>query len=141
MADLARAVEHLLPEALYHDASSYARLMATWFDPRAIPSEAELQTASDEVDAADTAAAQREATTAATRAAAKTNAAAIPSWATWDEAEVQAWIDGKFDQTTVDAISDLASAKAVIGDMATALRAMARMVIALRDAQWPDLGG
>lgn len=51
-------------------------------------------------------------------------AAAIPGWATWDEAQAMAWI--------ADNVKDLASAK-------TVLIAMARMLVALRDAQWPLL--
>ena len=53
-------------------------------------------------------------------------AAVIPGWATWNE------------QTAIDYITnnvtDLASAKVV-------LTAMARMIVALRNAQWPGLEG
>lgn len=52
-------------------------------------------------------------------------AAAIPGWATWDEQQAGTWI--------TDNVKDLASAK-------VALIAMARMLVALRDAQWPGLG-
>lgn len=55
---------------------------------------------------------------------APTRAAAIPGWATWDEAQAAAWI--------TDNVKDLTSAK-------TVLIAMARMLVALRDAQWPLL--
>ena len=51
-------------------------------------------------------------------------AAAIPGWATWDEAETVAWME--------DNVRDLESAKQV-------LVAMARLLVALRDAQWPGL--
>jgi len=51
-------------------------------------------------------------------------AAAIPGWATWDEAETVAWIE--------DNVRDLESAKQVLIDMA-------RLLVALRDAQWPLL--
>ena len=71
---------------------------------------------------------------------ARANAKAIPAWATWTEDEVNTWITGKFDQPTIGAITNLAEAQVVLGDMATAMRAMARLIIALRDAQWPDLG-
>ena len=57
---------------------------------------------------------------------AKAQAAAIPSWSSWTEAETLDYIDTN--------VIDLASAKVVI-------RAMARMVIALRNEQWPDLEG
>ena len=136
-----RAIERLLPEAEYRDSSTYARLIETWFDSRTIPSESALDTAEDDVLADDAAAAAQESADLVTIAEAETNAAAIPNWATWDESEVTAWIAGKFDQTTIDNITNLAEAQVVLGDMATAMRAMARLIIALRDAQWPNLGG
>lgn len=49
---------------------------------------------------------------------------AIPGWATWDEAQAVAYIENN--------VKDLASAKIV-------LVAMARLLVALRDAQWPGL--
>jgi hypothetical protein len=57
---------------------------------------------------------------------AKTDIEAIPNWATWTESETTTWIDNN--------VIDLASAK-------TAIRALAQMVIALRNKQWPDLEG
>ena len=51
---------------------------------------------------------------------------AIAGWATWTEAGAIAWIDAN--------VTDLASA-------ITALKAMARMVIAVRNRLWPDLEG
>jgi len=55
---------------------------------------------------------------------AKVNAKAIPNWAGWDEDQATSYIDSN--------VTDLASAK-------TVLKAMARMIIALRDSKWPDL--
>jgi hypothetical protein len=52
------------------------------------------------------------------------HAADIPGWATWTEAEATAWIDAN--------VIDLASAK-------TALTAMARLLVALRNKTWPGL--
>ena len=51
-------------------------------------------------------------------------AGAIPNWATWDEADAVAYIETN--------VTDLASAR-------TVLVALTRMVVALRDAQWPWL--
>jgi len=48
----------------------------------------------------------------------------IPQWATWDETQALDWIESNVD--------DLASAK-------TVLKAYARLLVALRDAQWPNL--
>ena len=59
-----------------------------------------------------------------TAATANARASAIPGWATWDEAETVAWIE--------DNVRDLESAKQV-------LVAMARLLVAQRDALWPTL--
>lgn len=56
--------------------------------------------------------------------AAPERARLIPGWAVWDEDEAVEWINSH--------VTDLASAKQV-------LTAMARMLVALRDAQWPGL--
>ena len=50
----------------------------------------------------------------------------IPNWASWTELETLDYIDNN--------VTDLASAKVVI-------RAMARMLIALRNKEWPELEG
>lgn len=68
---------------------------------------------------------QQEANAISKRTAAEGAAGNIPGWATWSESEATDWIDNN--------VTDLASAK-------TALRALTRMVVALRDAQWPNLG-
>jgi predicted RNase H-like HicB family nuclease len=52
--------------------------------------------------------------------------AAIPGWATWTAQEAQDWIDAN--------VTSLASAR-------TALKAMARMLVALRNKTWPSLEG
>lgn len=51
-------------------------------------------------------------------------AAAIPRWATWDEAQAAAWIAAN--------VKDMDSARAALIDMA-------RLLVALRDATWPGL--
>jgi hypothetical protein len=58
--------------------------------------------------------------------AADDHAADIPGWATWTESETIAWIDAN--------VIDLTSAK-------TALTAMARLLVALRNKAWPGLEG
>lgn len=54
------------------------------------------------------------------------DAANIPGWATWTAQEAQDWIDAN--------VTNLASAR-------TALKAMARMLLALRNKTWPNLEG
>lgn len=63
---------------------------------------------------------------AAREARAETDAANIPGWARWTETEVLDYIDTN--------VTDLASAKVV-------LTAMARLLVALRNKQWPNLEG
>jgi hypothetical protein len=72
---------------------------------------------------------------------AHTQALNIPNWATWDEAAVLTWINAHTSATQVDAITNLATAKTVIADMCIQLRALSRMVVALRNKSWPDLQG
>jgi len=60
------------------------------------------------------------------KAGAKAQASAIPNWASWTEIQATDYVDNN--------VTDLASAKVV-------LRAMARMMIALRNERWPDLEG
>jgi hypothetical protein len=55
-----------------------------------------------------------------------TLAASIPGWATWTDAEVLDHIDSN--------VTDLASAVVV-------LKALARMIVALRNRTWPNLEG
>ena len=50
--DIALALNELLAApVLYRDASSYARLVATWADPRPVPSEADIEAAAATVAA------------------------------------------------------------------------------------------
>lgn len=58
------------------------------------------------------------------KSASKTDTKNIPNWATWDEAQAVQYI--------TDNVTSLATAK-------TVLIAMTRMIVALRNQQWPDL--
>ncbi len=96
-----------------------------WRDEiQAKPTLAELEVAWPDVEAALLTEQQAADKAEATLAEADAQSAAIPGWATWTEAEVVAYIDTN--------VVDLASAKAV-------LRAMARMLVALRNKNWPNL--
>lgn len=68
---------------------------------------------------------------------AATDAAAIPNWATWTEAEALAWHDTNIDGQLP--VSNLTEANAVLADMENELRALVRMVVALRNDTWPGL--
>lgn len=68
---------------------------------------------------------------------AKAQAAAIPNWAGWNESEVLAWFDTNI--TAGLPAANLAAANVVLSNMATAQRAMARMIVALRNNAWADM--
>lgn len=70
----------------------------------------------------------------------ETRVSNIPNWATWTEAEALAWWETNLSDTVVDAIGNLADAKEVLKDQNQAIKSMARMLIALRDKNWPNLG-
>ena len=85
------------------------------------PSQADLDTAQAIIDAHD--ATDYE---AIVKAGADAQAANIPGWATWTEQESLDWIEAN--------VTNLASAK-------TVLLAMSRLLVALRNKQWPGLEG
>ncbi len=98
-----------------------------WRDKaQAKPKLAEIEAAWPDVEAALLAEQQAAVKVEATLAESVTQSAAIPGWATWTEQQVIDHI-----QTNV---TDLASAK-------TVLIAMARMLVALRNRNWPNLQG
>lgn len=84
--------------------------------------------------------------------AARVNAKAIPLWATWTPAEAQTWGDDNIGTPLVNAWANLpatltlATARAafivilnILDQMWILQKAMAQMVLALRDQAWPDL--
>ena len=71
--------------------------------------------------------------------AAKAQAAAIPSWAAWTEAEALAWHDTNIANALP--VANLAAANVVLGKLEQENRALVRMVIALRNQIWSDLQG
>lgn len=72
---------------------------------------------------------------------AKTNAAAIPNWATWTQADFQTWYNANISPTQINAITSLAEAKPILLKQSAAIEALAKMVIAIRNQLWPDLQG
>lgn len=73
-------------------------------------------------------------------AGAKTQAASIPNWATWTEAQALAWHDANIGNA-IAPIANLADAKAVLAQVAAENRALVRMVLALRNKTFSDLQG
>lgn len=67
------------------------------------------------------------------RMAAHTDASNIPSWATWTQDDLAAYVAANLSTANVAAISNLADAKTMIAKQNTVIGALAKMVLALRD--------
>jgi len=76
---------------------------------------------------------------AAIEAGAENQAAAIPNFASWTEAEMLTWIDTNIGDIPIDAITNLAEAKALMKKQATAIRAITRFTVAFRNKLFPAL--
>lgn len=61
----------------------------------------------------------------------------IPGWATWSTDEALAWHDANIGD--VLPVANLTEANAVLEKLAQENRALVQMVLALRDATWPNL--
>lgn len=120
------------------DPDTLTTLLANWsqapvgYDE---PTEAQLLTALAVVKAgiADEEAVQ------AVENGAESQAAGIPNFATWTEAQMTAWIDANIGDTPIDAITNLAEAKALMKKQATAFTALARFTVAFRNKLFPKL--
>lgn len=95
-----------------------------------LPTEAELLQAAGDRAARLQAEAAEEARLAQVIDDARTAAEAIPGWATWTLAEVNQWID-----------DNLATELAAQPKTLTAIRAMAKMLVAMRNTIWADMEG
>jgi hypothetical protein len=102
------------------DDGSFVRI--TLFDDDGV-NESAIAAIIDAHDSSETSTSER---ISAVYTNAKTNIESVPGWATWTGAEAAAWIDAS--------VTDLTTAK-------TALIAMARVIVELRNALYPDLEG
>jgi hypothetical protein len=71
--------------------------------------------------------------------AARAVAKAIPSWATWTQAEWQTYFVANLADTEADLVTSIAIARIMIKRQNTVINAMAKMLMAIRDQVWPDL--
>jgi uncharacterized protein (DUF983 family) len=71
-------------------------------------------------------------------AEARERTASIPQWATYTESEADAWYQTNV-HTPFAAATTLAAMKAVVKTIITVQWATIRMVLAMRDHNWPDL--
>lgn len=69
----------------------------------------------------------------------KTNAANIPNWATWTQAEWTAFFDTNLSDAQAELVTNITTAKVMIKRQNEVINAMAKMLMALRDETWPDL--
>lgn len=63
----------------------------------------------------------------------------IPGWATWTEAQALAWWTSNLADAQVDAVANLADARALMKKQNAAIKSMARMLIAMRNRMFPQL--
>lgn len=138
--DLALAIEHLISEAQYSDASSYERLQRTWTDARVLPTLPELEQAWADWQTLQQAALDKRNDLQQKEQSAKVAAGKIPGWATWTEQQLLDWVNTNISSTQIDAVTNLTEAKGILNKQSTAIVAMARMILAMRSKLWPDLG-
>ena len=129
--DMRRTIDDLRPgsEYLWAGDGQFGNNMSAigeWRDDQtSAPTEQEII---DHWDTVITIQIADEMDTAAILAGAKTQVQNIPGWASWDEQTADDWI-------TANVEPELSSAPATL----QALRAMARLLIALRNEIYPDL--
>lgn len=75
----------------------------------------------------------------ARRDSAKTDAKAIPNFATQDAAWFQNWFDTNLSDTIIDGIADFAGLKVVLKKIVVILIGLTKMVVAMRNKNWPSL--
>jgi hypothetical protein len=137
--DYGIAIDRLRPGAKYLRYATYADLVETWADETTLPSDAELIAAYAEWVAEQEAEQIAAAHDAQVEADSYDDIVAIPDWAHWTEEQVLEWIDAHTSAAQVDAITNLPQAKIVLNDMATQLRALSRLCVALRNKVYPRL--
>lgn len=99
-----------------------------------------LSTAADaQIDAKLTALNDAGDTIAARLTAARAAAGAIPSWATWAQADWTTYYSANISATQINAITTLAEAKAMLLKMSNVINNIAQLEIALRNRVLPDL--
>jgi hypothetical protein len=66
-------------------------------------------------------------------------AKAIPSWATWTQADWDAYFTANLSPTQVTTVTTIAIARTMLNRQNLVIQNLVKLVIALRDAQFPDL--
>lgn len=73
------------------------------------------------------------------QATAHAAAKAIPNWASWTQAQWQTYFNANLSDTEADTVTSLATARVMIKRQNLVILNLVKMVIALRDAVYPDL--
>jgi hypothetical protein len=66
-------------------------------------------------------------------------AKAIPNWATWTQADWDAYFTANLSPTQVTTVTTIAIARTMLNRQNLVIQNLVKLVIALRDAQFPDL--
>lgn len=75
------------------------------------------------------------------QARAKTEFATLPNWANWTISELETYLDANISDANIDAITNLAEAKAMLKIMANIISLAAKAIFYLRNHTMPDLEG
>ena len=70
---------------------------------------------------------------------ARVTAKAIPDWATWSQAEWQTYFDTNLSTTQVATVTTIAIARTMLNRQNLVIQNLVKLVLAMRDNQWPDL--
>jgi hypothetical protein len=63
----------------------------------------------------------------------------IPAWSTWTQEEWQTYFGKNLNDTEVDKVTTIAFARVMMKRQNLVIENLVKMVLALRDRQWPDL--
>lgn len=69
----------------------------------------------------------------------RTTAKAIPSWATWTQADWDAYFNANLSTAQVNVVSTTAQIRAMMNKQNLIIQNLVKLVIAMRDDTWPDL--
>jgi hypothetical protein len=66
-------------------------------------------------------------------------AKAIPNWATWTQADWDAYFTANLSPAQVTTVTTIAIARTMLNRQNLVIQNLVKLVIAMRDNQWPDL--
>ena len=66
-------------------------------------------------------------------------AKAIPNWATWTQADWDAYFTANLSPAQVSTVTTIALARTMLNRQNLVIQNLVKLVIAMRDNQWPDL--